>query len=295
MDRPRVSVVTPSYNQAPFIEANITSVKRQRYDPVEHVVVDGASDDGTVSILEAHEDEYDLRWTSEPDDGQSDAINTGFDRASGDIVGWLNSDDVYFDVGVFERVVDHFERTGADVIYGDLAYLDASGTVEEIDVRPSFDRNILAYRSLIGQPATFFRREVLERERLDDSFHFTMDWEFWIRLSKQFEFQHVPGVLAGFRRHEEQKTEDQAAMEREFQRLRKKHNLPVGRSDRSLVTDVVPLEARRTVASLRRTYAIARDPPELAFDGQLAPLHVMLRNVPPSLWDTRKSLRRWLR
>lgn len=293
MGGPLVSVVTPSYNQAEYIEDNILSVKRQSYVNVEHIVIDGESDDGTLDILRSYEDEYDLRWESEPDDGQSDAINIGFGRADGDVIGWLNSDDVYFDVNAFERVIRYFERYNADVIYGDLGYIDATSTVCGLDVRPDFDRNILIYRSLIGQPATFFRREVLAEERLDPSFDFTMDWEFWLRLSKKFEFRHVSDVLAGFRYHGEQKTEDQEAMEREFQRLREKHDLPAGRGTRSLGTDVAWLELRRLLATASRTYCIHGNPPDLAFDGELAPLWRMLAAIMPTRHDIRKSLRRW--
>ena len=111
MSSPLVSVVTPSYDQAEFIRETIESVRTQTYDNVEHVVVDGESTDGTTEIL----DEYDhLQYVSEPDDGQSDAINKGFEMADGDVVAWLNSDDVFFDTEVIERVVDYLdEREGS--------------------------------------------------------------------------------------------------------------------------------------------------------------------------------------
>lgn len=299
MDEPLVSVVTPSYNQVGYIRDNIDSVRRQTHPNVEHIVVDGESDDGTLDVLRRHDGEdgagYDLRWRSEPDDGQSDAINTGFDRAEGAVVGWLNSDDVYFDTGVLERALTYFEQTDADVIYGDLAYLDATSEVQAVDVRPKFERDILTYRSTIGQPATFFRAPVLAEHRLDPEFHFTMDWEFWLRLSTEFEFLHVPDVLAGFRFHDEQKTTDQAAMEREFQRLREKYGLPAGQGERSLLTDVAPLELRRLLTTYRRTYYLHKDPPELAFDGELASLWRMLIAVGPGRRDLLKAWRRWRR
>lgn len=290
MSRPLISVVTPSYNQAEYIEDNLHSVKRQTYPAVEHVVVDGESTDGTVDVLRRHEDDYELRWTSEPDEGQSDAINTGFERASGDIVGWLNSDDVYFDTEVFRRVVDHFERTGADVVYGDLAYVDATSTVTAIDVRPDFDRDILRYRSLIGQPATFFRADVVAEERLDRDLHYCMDWEFWLRLSADYEFAHVRDVLAGFRYHAEQKTENPEGFEREYQELQERYG---GDHARSLLFDEIPVELRRYLAALRFTYRFNRDPPELAFDGGFDSLRSMLARVGPGVDDVTKTLRRW--
>lgn len=290
MSRPRISVVTPSYNQAEYIEDNIHSVKRQRYPAVEHVVVDGESTDGTLDVLRRHEDDYALRWTSEPDEGQSDAINTGFDRATGDIVGWLNSDDVYFDTAVFSRVADHFERTDADVIYGDLAYVDATSTVTEIDVRPDFDRDSLRYRSLVGQPAAFFRADVLADERLDEDLHYCMDWEFWLRLSADYEFVHVRDVLAGFRYHAAQKTEQPEGFERDYRTLMERYG---GDHSRRLLFDVVPMELRRYLAALHFTIRLHRDPPELAFDGGFDPLHRMLARVGPGWNDVSKSLRRW--
>lgn len=293
MSQPLVSVVTPSYNQAEFLGDNIDSVERQRYSNLEHIVVDGESDDGTVDLLKSREDEYNLSWTSEPDNGQSDAINKGFDRADGDIVGWLNSDDVYFEVDTISKVVDYFDRTGADVLYGELCYVDSASTIRGIDVRPDFDSDELAYRSLIGQPAAFFRSEVLDEEQLDREFHYTMDWEFWIRLSKRFEFHHVPWVFAGFRRHEDQKTTDQAAMEKEYQRLRNKHSLPVSSESRSFLFDVAPSELRRTLTAMRLSFQLTRDPPELAFDGDFALLSTMLLNAGPGVHDAQKSLRRW--
>lgn len=296
MDRPRVSVVTPSYNQLSYIGDNLASVRNQRYSDVEHVVVDGESTDGTVEMLADWEstDNYDLRWTSEPDDGQSDAINKGFDRATGEIVGWLNSDDVYFDVDVLPRVVSYFERTDADIVYGDLAYLDADSTVLQVDIRPDFDRAALAYRSLVGQPATFFRSEVLADERLDPDFHFCMDWEFWLRLSADYEFRHVTDVLAGFRYHAEQKTEDRGAMEREYRRLRKKHGIESTRGIGAVLTRTVPAEVRRVLAAFRLTYKLHSEQPTLAFDGELAPLWQMLANVGPGRHDVQKTLNRWL-
>jgi glycosyltransferase involved in cell wall biosynthesis len=295
MKEPLISVVTPSYNQAEYISDTLSSIKNQSYNNIEHIVVDGQSHDGTHDILRKHEKDYNLKWQSAPDNGQSDAINTGFDRVSGDIIGWLNSDDVYFDTDVFKRVAKYFNNNDADVIYGDIGYIDAESTVGGMDVRPDFDPRLLRYRSTIAQPAAFFSKTVVSEERLDPEFHFTMDWEFWIRLSecRSFDFHHVPDVLAGFRRHETQKTEDQESMEREFQLLRKKHNLPPGAEARNLLTEIAPAEARRHLSAVNRTWKLHKYPPELAFDGQLATLPSMLLSLGPSYHDIRKTFRRW--
>jgi glycosyltransferase involved in cell wall biosynthesis len=289
-----ISVVTPSYNQADFIGDNLRSVERQTHDDIQHLILDGGSEDGTVSLLEAYEQgaSHDVFWRSEPDEGQSAAINDGFDRATGDIVGWLNSDDVYFDTGVFERVVSHFRNTEADVIYGDLAYVDGESRVTEIDVRPEFDRSKLAYRILLGQPATFFRREVLAEHRLDTSLEFCMDYEFWIRLSAEFEFEHVDDVLAGFRQHEKQKTEDMHATTNETEQMLSRYADTLPNSAGNVAIDNAETELKRLLKGVRRTLSVHRTPPEFAFNSELAPLSTMLRNLGPGVTDVQKALRR---
>ncbi len=294
MSDPLVSVVTPSFNQVEFLRDNLDSVSAQSHPDVEHLILDGGSDDGTVDLLRsyAQEADHDVFWRSEPDEGQSAAINEGFERASGDVVGWLNSDDVYFDTGVLDRVVDHFERTGADVIYGDLAYVDGRSHVTEIDVRPDFDRSKLAYRILLGQPATFFRREVLADQRLDTSLSYCMDYEFWIRLSADYSVVHVPDVLAGFREHEAQKTEDMAATTAETAEMLDRYAADLPPPPRNVFLDNVLTELARLGASGRRTLSVSRNPPELAFDGEIAPLWRLLLRLGPTVSDVRKSLDR---
>lgn len=291
MDEPLVSVVTPSYNQAHFIRDTIESVGRQTYPKVEHLIIDGGSDDGTVDILEAYEDRYDLRWVSEPDEGQSDAINKGFERAEGELVAWLNSDDTYFDVGVLERVVDYFDRFDEDIIYGDLAYIDEDSTVIAIDVRPAFDAEKLPYRILIGQPATFFRREVVENEKLRTDLQFSMDYEYWLRLAQTYSFRHVRDVLAGFRTYDEQKSQNRDAMADELRDVFESYSAPDRRLPRILV-DNARIELVRFLRAAVLTYRLHREPPTLAFDGQFAPLTKMLASFGPSPDDAVKVWRR---
>jgi glycosyltransferase involved in cell wall biosynthesis len=293
MSRPLVSIVTPSYNQADFIEDTLDSVRAQRYDRVEHIVVDGGSDDGTLDVLEAYEDADDgtLEWVSEPDDGQSDAINKGFERADGEIVAWLNSDDVYFDVGVLDRVVDYFDRYPADVIYGDLAYIGVDSRVNAIDVRPDFDARKLPYRILIGQPATFFRRAVVEEEKLRVDLDFSMDYEYWLRLAQNYSFRHVADVLAGFRSYEAQKSQDRTAMAAELREVFADYSYP-DRPAWTVAVENARIEVKRLGRAAATTYRLHRNPPELAFDGRLAPLPTMLANLGPSVDDAMKVWRR---
>lgn len=290
---PRFSVVTPSFQQADYLSDNLTSVSAQQYSNVEHLVLDGGSDDGTVDLLQDYEvsADHDVWWRSEPDNGQSAAINEGFDRADGDIIGWLNSDDLYIDTTTFSRVVKWFEKTDADVIYGDLAYVDGHSRITEIDVRPEFDRAKLVHRILIGQPATFFRQEVLEDERLDTTLDYCMDYEFWIRLSRQYEFRHVRDILAGFRRHESQKTDDMEPVNDEVDTMLSQYqdDFPTARG---LYLSNAMTEARRITAAIIESISIAREPPVLAFDGEIAPLQELLANVGPSTADIRKVIDR---
>jgi glycosyltransferase involved in cell wall biosynthesis len=280
-DRPSISVITPSYNQARFIEDTLTSVRRQSYDEVEHIVVDGDSDDGTIGILESHDES--LTWVSEPDDGQSDAINKGFDMADGDIVGWLNSDDVYFDTGVLDRVVSYFEQTGADVVYGDVALIDAESQVLKLHTVPEFDYDKLLRYCFIEQPSLFFRSEVLEENRLDTDLAYVMDYEFWLRLAAEWEFRYVPDVLSGDRNHEARKIlNDRDQMQAEGREMKRRYG---GRDHRSLgrridrVGDVLTSGMPRRLTAVRRTLAVHDDTPELAFDGELRPRPEMLLNV----------------
>jgi glycosyltransferase involved in cell wall biosynthesis len=276
-----VSVVTPSYNQSQFIAETLSSVRRQSHDSVEHVVVDGGSTDGTVELLEARDET--IRWVSEDDDGQSDAINKGFDMSTGEIVGWLNSDDVYFDTTVLERVVEYFEQTDADVLYGDMALISAASEVLKLQLVPDFDYEKLLRYCFIEQPSLFFRREVLEDERLNTELDYVMDYEFWLRLAQDYTFLHVSDVFSGDRNHANRKIlNDRDRMQAEGREMTRRFGAPdhsslshrIGRF-RDVVTSGIP----RRAAAVPRTIRLHMDPPTLAFDGELRPLHEMLRNV----------------
>lgn len=202
-----ISIVTPSYNQASFIEETLHSVKDQDYPSLEHIVVDGASTDRTVSILQEYERqpgwEY-LRWISESDRGQSDAVNKGFRMATGAIVGWLNSDDLYAP-DTFARVSKAFEENPlVDFIYGDYLIIDQQGKTLITKKEIAFDWEImLCGLNYIAQPNVFFRSRVFkDLGYLNDSLHYAMDYEFWLRAaSRGFLFQHVPSAFAACRWH----------------------------------------------------------------------------------------------
>ena len=200
--KPLVSVVTPSYNQGHFIEENILSVKSQDYPNLEHIIIDGGSTDGTVEILRRYEGTYNLRWVSESDEGHADAVNKGFAIAKGEIIGWLNSDDVYFDRGTVSAVVEAFQKhPEADIIYGDCAYIWEDGTILRVQCVPGFRYSRLLRGCFLEQPAVFFRRHVVENHKLDKRLKVAIDYEYWLRLGKRYRFVHIPRILAADRNH----------------------------------------------------------------------------------------------
>jgi glycosyltransferase involved in cell wall biosynthesis len=209
---PLISIVTPSYNQGSFIQAALRSVSTQSYPAIEHIVVDGGSNDSTLNVLKrsSSSPRCALRWISEPDRGQSDALNKGFRLAKGDIVGWLNSDDVYRP-GCFEHVAKAFrENPNADVIYGDYRWIDAAGKILSLRREMSFSRFVLHYHRVLYIPstATFFRRRVFDDLNfINTDYHYAMDYEFFLRLvNKGYRFQHLSAVLADFRFQQDSKT-----------------------------------------------------------------------------------------
>lgn len=207
------SIVTPSYNQAAFISEALESVQRQRWKDVEHLVIDGGSKDRTVEALRSYSEQRNwshLRWTSEPDRGQSHALNKGFAAASGDIIGWLNSDDRYLP-GCFDRVAKVFEEhPDTDIVYGDYRFIDESGRVQSVRREIEFSRFVLLYHRVLYIPTTttFFRRRIFEQGYfLDERLHFALDAEFFMRLARKgFHFRHVRALLADFRFQPDSKT-----------------------------------------------------------------------------------------
>lgn len=207
MSRPKVSIVTPSYQQGDFIEETLKSVERQSYDRIDHLVVDGGSSDQTLDLLRKYEDRYSLRWLSEPDDGQSDAINKGFDRVTGDIVGWINSDDFYYDSDVVTRAVDRFMADSElDILYGSIAYIDEDSHIQRFQPAPEFNNSVLRGHDYIAQPGVFLNSDVVSEHRLRSDYVFAMDYEYWLRLASEGrKFGRTSKVMAAYRMHDEAK------------------------------------------------------------------------------------------
>lgn len=215
----RISIVTPSLNQGKFIKEAISSVLDQDYPNVEHIIVDGGSEDETLNILREYSSKTErIKWISEPDKGQSDAINKGFRMATGDIIGWLNADDRYLP-GCFQTVVQTFaDNPDVDIVYGDYRFIDESGNVFKVRKEIDFDPFILKYLHVLYIPstATFFRRKIIDEGnflRLD--LQYAMDYEYFLRLAfKGYKFYHIPRYLADFRWHPASKSSRAAKLQR---------------------------------------------------------------------------------
>ncbi len=207
---PLITVVTPSLNQQAFIGRTIESVLEQGYPNVRHLVIDGGSTDGTLEILERAKARYPERFdfVSEPDRGQAHAVNKGFDRASGEIIGWLNSDDLY-EPGCFEAVAAAFsDQTACDVLYGRAHYVGGDDQLLGVyPTRTEFQWQTLAHECFICQPTVFLRRRVLDDGfRLDETLQMCMDYDFWIRLGKTREVRFLDRVVASSRMYPDNKT-----------------------------------------------------------------------------------------
>jgi glycosyltransferase involved in cell wall biosynthesis len=207
---PLVSVVTPSYNQAQFLEETILSVLNQDYPSLEYVIIDGGSTDGSVDIIRKYENRL-AYWVSERDDGQADAINKGWHCARGEILAWLNSDDTYLP-GAVQTVVQYLQRHPlADMIYGYVNMIDESGRViRTIEPSTDFDLNRFVYSYFyVPQQTVFFRNHVLDTVgMLDTSLHYCMDPDLWTRIGMNFTVRGIPAVIANFRTHSTSKTHD---------------------------------------------------------------------------------------
>jgi len=210
-DLPLVTIVTPSYNQARFLEATLRSVLEQDYPNIEYLVVDGASNDGSVDIIRRYSDRL-TWWVSEKDSGQSEAINKGLSRARGEIVGWLNSDDVYLPGAVSEAVAAFQSHPEAGLVYGDAQAIDAEGKPFNVMHAQQYTLTDLLAFNIICQPAAFMRRSVLEQVNyLDPNYQLLMDNLLWMRMAQKAPLVYVSQTWAAARYHDQAKNRTRGA------------------------------------------------------------------------------------
>jgi glycosyltransferase involved in cell wall biosynthesis len=203
---PKISIVTPSFNQAGYIEETIKCVLDQHYPNLEYIIMDGGSTDGSAEIIERYADRL-AYWTSEPDGGQTDALAKGFARAKGDIMGWLCSDDLLEPQALFEVAETFMLNPDWQVVYGDSQWIDGKGSlirpIKEID----FNRFVWMYDyNFLPQPSTFWRRGIYERVGgIDPRFNLAMDADLWARFAEHTALHHVPRRWSSQRYYEGQK------------------------------------------------------------------------------------------
>ena len=206
--KPLVSIVTPSLNQGAFIEAAIKSVLEQDYPRIEHIVIDGGSTDGTLGILGRYPL---LRWVSEPDRGQSDALNKGFRMATGEIFAWLNADDLYLP-GAVGAAVRELQETGCGLVHGGWRQIDETGTsLGDVAVKRLVYRDLLEVHNMVAQPSTFFTRAAFEAVGgVDTRYHYAMDYDLWLKLAERYDVREIDRTLAAFRIHDQAKSSAEA-------------------------------------------------------------------------------------
>lgn len=205
---PAISIVTPSFAQGEYIERTLLSVINQSYPNLEFFVQDGASKDNTTEVLEKHQEAL-SGWISEEDAGQSQAINRGFAKTCGEIMGWLNSDDLLLP-GALHSVADYFNRhPDVDVVYGNRLLIDENDLEIGRWILPGHDSDVLSWVDYVPQETMFWRRGIWEKVGggIDESFRFAMDWDLLVRFRDAgAKFGHIPQFLGAFRIHECQKT-----------------------------------------------------------------------------------------
>lgn len=206
-EHPKVTIVTPSFNQDPFLEATIRSVLEQDYPNIEYMIIDGGSTDGSVAIIERYASRL-AYWQSRKDKGQTDALNQGFSRSTGDVLAWLNSDDLLLPGAVSAAVKQLIAHPEAGMVYGNCLLINAEGC--KIGDFPAAQTDLKRLRRgyvHIPQQAAFFRAELWrDVGPLDDSFFFAMDYDLWVRLAQKAPLSYTPEAWAAFRLHDDAKS-----------------------------------------------------------------------------------------
>jgi glycosyltransferase involved in cell wall biosynthesis len=282
---PRVSLVTPSFNQARFLEDTILSVLNQGYPDLEYMVIDGGSTDGSPEVIRRHADRL-AYWESTPDQGQSHAINKGWQRATGKYLWWLNSDDMLTPDSLASAVRYLEANPAVDLIYGDLLSIDGEGQPLGVWSLRDFDfADFMINGGHVAQPGGLARRETVGRVGyLDEGLHYLMDWDFWMRLGLSGgRLIHLPQTLAMYRVYDEAKTgagSPVSVQERYLlnERLLADPRLPAGiRAQKARVTSAMHL-------TCSRTYLLCGDYRRAVLEAGLSVRSWPIRLGSPSLW-----------
>ncbi len=265
---PTISIVTPSYNQGEYVERTVRSVLLQRYPNLEYVLMDGGSTDNTMDVLAPYLDRF-THHQSAPDGGQSEAVRNGFEHTSGEIMAWLNSDDVLAP-GALDFVADYFAKNpGVDAIYSNRVIVDADDTAIAYWVLGEHDDWLMSRWDLIPQETCFWRRSLYEKAGpVDDSYRFALDYELFTRFMECGRMERVQRFLGAFRMHDESKTIQQLETVgmREIVKVHQARGLTFGRWAK------VRGPVFRTMAQLRAAWHVRRK-------------HVMPGCLPGLGWD----------
>lgn len=221
----KISILTPSYNQAGFIEETILSVLNQNYDNFEHIIIDGGSTDNTVSVIKKYPH---LKWVSEKDDGQADALNKGLKMATGDVIGWINSDD-YYQPEIFNGVASLFLDESTKWVIGNITYYYTGLDLMKPDVSPDISYEaLLKSPDIVRQPGVFFRRDTLDEVGgWNKKYYMVMDYDLWVRIAKKYTPKMINENYSFFRWHEEQKSTARNALQqlKEMKIILKENNV----------------------------------------------------------------------
>ncbi len=201
MSFPPLSIITPSFNQAAFIEKTIQSVLSQEYPSIEYIIIDGGSTDGSLEIIQKYANQI-TYWISEKDDGQADAFNKGLSKVTGKYLGWLNSDDIYLPGAATQAVNLLDSHPNAAFVFGDVQAIDADGKITNIMHYADWNLTDLMAFNIIGQPGVFMKTESVRNVAgLDKSYHFLLDHHLWLRLALNSEMIYSHSVWSAARFH----------------------------------------------------------------------------------------------
>ena len=209
-EKPLVSIITPSYNQAQYLQKTITSVLEQDYPEIEYIVIDGGSTDDSQKIIRSFQKRL-TWWVSEKDQGQADAINKGLKRAKGQVIAWLNSDDYYMPGAITKAVASLQSNSKVSMVYGDVLAVDAQDNPLNLLRYRQYDLADLMCFNIIGQPSVIFRKKYIELTGyLDVSYQYLLDHHLWLRLAKHAPILYLPSTLSAARFHSQSKNIAQA-------------------------------------------------------------------------------------